>query len=79
MYHKRHNLVRAAVAKELRIERYSPYEEKERIAENDSTRRIDIIAVNEDATTGITSDPTIRFETTIGQDDEFNIEKRNKI
>lgn len=73
---KRHNLVRTAIAEELRKKGYTTYEEKECIAENGSTRRIDIIAINENTKTGIVLDPTIRFEINIEQDEEVNVEKR---
>ncbi|KAJ6634838.1 hypothetical protein Bhyg_13418 [Pseudolycoriella hygida] len=59
---KRHNLIRTAIADELRKKGYVTYEEKECIAENGTTRRIDIIAINEKTKTAIVLDPTVRFD-----------------
>lgn len=73
---KRHNLIRSAIAEALRKKGYTVYEEKECIAEDGTTRRIDIIAINEISKTAIVLDPTVRFETSNQQDEEVNLEKQ---
>lgn len=77
----RHNIVRSTYAYEIRkkgCKTYDVYEEKECIADDGSTRRVDILAIDEKTKSGIILDPTIRFETSLNQDLEVDVEKKAK-
>ncbi|KAJ4435728.1 hypothetical protein ANN_18345 [Periplaneta americana] len=58
----KHHLVRFKIAAALRNKGWIVEEEISCLAENGSTRRVDILAYNADTKQGIIVDPTIRFE-----------------
>ena len=76
----RHHRVRSLIAQALREKHLTVHEEVPGIADNGSTRRIDIglIAITPDASTALILDPTVRFEKHADQPIEDNsLEKRN--
>ena len=72
----RHHKIRSTIARALQKNGYTTYEEVHGIAENGSVRRIDIIAFKPGASEGYIIDPTIRFESHIGQAEEVDAEKK---
>jgi uncharacterized protein YaaW (UPF0174 family) len=76
LINKRHNDVRKIIADELRKLELEVYEEVNCTSESGSTRRIDIIAIDRKNNKGWIVDPTVRFETTIGQPKEVDEEKK---
>ncbi|KAL1452451.1 hypothetical protein WDU94_006682 [Cyamophila willieti] len=72
----RHNTVRSLIAKELG-KQYEVYEEVSGLADDGSTRRIDIIAIDRKKERRIIVDPTVRFERDANQPQDVNEEKRN--
>ncbi|KAJ4449783.1 hypothetical protein ANN_01187 [Periplaneta americana] len=71
----RHHAIRTKLADALRKLKYTVYEEVHGTADNGSNRRIDIIAISESLSQGMTIDPTIRFETYKGQPEDVHEEK----
>ncbi|KAJ4427380.1 hypothetical protein ANN_25001 [Periplaneta americana] len=71
----RHHLVRSKIAAALRNKGWIVEEEISGLAENGSTRRVDILAYNAD----IIVDPTIRFEVECHQSAEVHLEKKSKM
>ena len=69
----RHHKIRSLIANNLKENKFEVHEEVHGLEENGSTRRIDIIAIQN--STGTIFDPTIRFETDINQPQEINKEK----
>ncbi|KAJ4451057.1 hypothetical protein ANN_02494 [Periplaneta americana] len=72
----RHHLVRSKIAAALRNKGWI-VEEISCLAENGSTRRVDILAYNADTKQGIIVDPTIRFEVGCHQSAEVHLEKKS--
>ncbi len=72
----RHHAVRSAIADELRKKGWKVVEEIHCIAKGGSNRRLDILAYNQETKLGTVIDPTIRFETSLNQPGEVDIEKR---
>ncbi|KAJ4437061.1 hypothetical protein ANN_17196 [Periplaneta americana] len=72
----RHHLVRSKIAAALRTKGWI-VEEISCLAENGSTRRVDILAYNADTKQGIIVDPTIRFEVGCHQSAEVHLEKKS--
>lgn len=73
----RHHLVRSKIAAALRTKGWIVEEEISCLAENGSTRRVDILAYNADTKQGIIVDPTIRFEVECHQSAEVHLEKKS--
>ncbi|KAJ4436285.1 hypothetical protein ANN_18916 [Periplaneta americana] len=73
----RHHLVRSKIAAALRNKGWIVEEEISCLAENGSTRRVDILAYNADTKQGIIVDPTIRFEVGCHQSAEVHHEKKS--
>ncbi|KAJ4448580.1 hypothetical protein ANN_10599 [Periplaneta americana] len=73
----RHHLVRSKIAAALRNKGWIVEEEISCIAENGSTRRVDILAYNADTKQGIIVDPTIRFEVECHQSAKVHLEKKS--
>ncbi|KAJ4426743.1 hypothetical protein ANN_26542 [Periplaneta americana] len=73
----RHHLVRSKIAAALRNKGWIVEEEISFLAENWSTRRVDILAYNADTKQGIIVDPTIRFEVECHQSAEVHLEKKS--
>lgn len=76
---KRHNIVRTLLANSLRSKGLEVYEEVHCLADGDSNRRIDIIAINRQKASADIVDPTIRFEVSLNQPNEVDLEKKKKI
>ena len=72
----RHHRVRSMMAQALRDEGYTVYEEVPGLANSGSNRRIDIIAFKPPSKNGFILDPTVRFETSLIQPEEIDIEKQ---
>ncbi|KAJ4426653.1 hypothetical protein ANN_26451 [Periplaneta americana] len=72
----RHHLIRSRIAAALRNKGWIE-EEISCLAENGSTRRVDILAYNADTKQGIIVDPTIRFEVECHQSAEVHLEKKS--
>lgn len=75
---KRHNDVRTILATHLRDKGFEIHEEIIGISQQDSLRRIDIIAIDRKKNSAFIIDPTVRFEATLDQPNLVNDEK-NKI
>jgi hypothetical protein len=73
----RHHNIRAAIANELRGKGLEVYEEVTCTGENDSVRRVDIIAINRSLKKGYIIDPTVRYENDESQAELTDIEKRS--
>ncbi|KAJ4446717.1 hypothetical protein ANN_13414 [Periplaneta americana] len=73
----RHHLVRSKIAVALRNKGWIVEEEISWLAENGSTRRVDILAYNADTKQGIIVDNTIRFEVECHQSTEVHLEKKS--
>ncbi|KAJ4443032.1 hypothetical protein ANN_04682 [Periplaneta americana] len=73
----RHHLVRSKIAAALRTKGWIVGEEISCLAENGSTRRVDILAYNADTKQGIIVDPTVRFEVGCHQSAEVHLEKKS--
>ncbi|KAJ4450631.1 hypothetical protein ANN_02060 [Periplaneta americana] len=73
----KHHLVRSKIAAALRNKGWIVEEEISCLAENGSTRRVDILAYNADTKQGIIVDPTIRFEVECHQSAEVHHEKKS--
>ncbi|KAJ4436038.1 hypothetical protein ANN_18665 [Periplaneta americana] len=73
----RHHLVRSKIAAALRTKGWIVEEEISCLAENGSTRRVDILAYNAATKQGIIVDPTIRFEVGCHQSAEVHLEKKS--
>ena len=71
-----HHRVRAALAQSLGREGWKVYEELHVISEQDSNRRIDIVAINKTSMKGLILDPTVRFERDSNQAVQVNQEKK---
>lgn len=73
----RHNKMRSIIASELKSHGWTVFEEVDCIADQGSTRRIDILAFNK-SKKGYIIDPTIRFESNNPQHaSDVDIEKRS--
>ncbi|KAJ4448437.1 hypothetical protein ANN_10453 [Periplaneta americana] len=73
----RHHLIRSKIAAALRNKGWIVEDEISYLAENGSTRRVDILAYNADTKQGIIVDPTIRFEVECLQSAEVHLEKKS--
>ena len=73
----RHHHIHLLIAQALHEKHLPVHEEVPGIADNSSTRRVDIIATTPDASAPIILDPTVRFESYADQPIEVNLEKRN--
>ncbi|KAJ4433368.1 hypothetical protein ANN_15627 [Periplaneta americana] len=73
----RHHLIRSKIAAALRNKGWIVEEEISCLAENGSTRRVDILAYNADTKQGITVDPMIRFEVGCHQSAEVHLGKKS--
>jgi len=73
----RHHKIRKIIADSLRNCGLEVYEEVHGLANDGSSRRIDIIAINRKSNSGTIIDPTIRVETHLSQPEEVHIEKSN--
>ena len=73
---KRHNVIRSILANELRRKAFEVHEEVQCLAEDESTRRIDIIVINRHKSEAEILDPTIRFERSSSQPREVDLEKK---
>ena len=71
----RHHQIRSTIAGALRKNDYTVYEEVHGISSDGSCRRIDILAIPPDSTSGYILDPTVRFESNIHQPNEVHAEK----
>ena len=74
---KRHNIIRTMIADALRATGLEVHEEVHCVAENESHRRIDIIAIDRKRNTAEIIDPTVRFETSSCQPVDVDSEKKN--
>lgn len=73
---KRHNIIRSLLAAALRNKGLEVYEEVHCLADQDSVRRIDIIAINRKKSVAEIIDPTIRFEQSKAQPMDVDKEKK---
>ncbi|KAJ4441157.1 hypothetical protein ANN_11008 [Periplaneta americana] len=73
----RHHLVRSKIAAALRNKGWIVEEEISCLAENGSTRQVDILAYNADTKQGIIVDRTIRSEVECHQSAEVHLEKKS--
>ena len=73
----RHHRIRSRIASSLAEKNWEVHEEIHCVAENGSTRRIDIIAIDKVKRIGYIIDPTVRFETSIDQPSQIDQEKKN--
>ncbi|KAJ4449165.1 hypothetical protein ANN_00561 [Periplaneta americana] len=73
----RHHLIRSKIAAALRNKDRIVEEEISCLAENGSTRLVEILAYNADTKQGIIVDPTIRFEVGCHQSAEVHHEKKS--
>ncbi|KAJ4434815.1 hypothetical protein ANN_23386 [Periplaneta americana] len=73
----RHHLIRSKIAAALRNNGWIVEEEISCLAENGSTRRLDILAYNADTKQGIIVDLRIRFEVGCHQSAEVHHEKKS--
>ena len=64
------------LANSLRSKGLEVYEEVHCLADGDSNRRIDIIAINRQKASADIVDPTIRFEVSLNQPNEVDLEKK---
>ena len=71
----RHHKIRSSIAKALRDSGFKVYEEVHGLSTCGSSRRIDMIAFNNNKM-GYIIDPTVRFETSKNQPDDVNNEKK---
>ena len=71
----RHHAIRELIAKNL-LPTFEVHQEVHCIAEQGSSRRVDIIAIDREKDTAIIIDPTVRFETGENQPLEVNEEKK---
>ncbi|KAJ4442577.1 hypothetical protein ANN_04164 [Periplaneta americana] len=72
----RHHKVRSSIATTLRKAKWEVYEEVHCLAENGSTRRADIIAIDLRNQRSLILDPTVRFEKDDQQANNVNDEKK---
>ncbi|KAJ4427832.1 hypothetical protein ANN_25611 [Periplaneta americana] len=73
----RHHKVRSSIATTLRKAKWEVYEEVHCLAENGSTRRADIIAIDRRNQRNLILDPTVRFEEDDQQANNVNDEKKS--
>ncbi|KAJ4434089.1 hypothetical protein ANN_16409 [Periplaneta americana] len=73
----RHHKVRSSIATTLRKAKWEVYEEVHCLAENGSTRRADIIAIDRRNQRSLILDPTVRFEKDDQQANNVNDEKKS--
>ena len=73
---KRRNVIRSILTNELRRKAFEVHEEVQCLAEDESTRRIDIIVFNRHKSEAEILDPTIRFERSSSQPREVDLEKK---
>ncbi|KAJ4447137.1 hypothetical protein ANN_09138 [Periplaneta americana] len=73
----RHHKVRSSIATTLRKAKWEVYEEVHCLAENGSTRRADIIAIDRRNQRSLILDPTVRFEKDDQQANNVNNEKKS--
>lgn len=74
--HVRHNKMVTIMAKTLRESKWKIVEEFACLSDNGSSRRVDIIAYNEDTRNGYILDPTVRYENGLLQPQEVDEEKK---
>ncbi|KAJ4445957.1 hypothetical protein ANN_12643 [Periplaneta americana] len=77
MRNNRHHKVRSSIATTLRKAKWEVYEEVHCLAENGSTRRADIIAIDRRNQRSLILDPTVRFEKDDQQANNVNNEKKS--
>lgn len=75
---KRHNSIRSLLAAALRGKGLEVHEEVHCLADEGSSRRIDIIAINRSKMEAEIIDPTVRFEINSVQPLEVDAEKKNR-
>jgi len=73
----RHHTIRSLIADYLKKSGLEVFEEIHCIAENESNRRVDIIALDWKKHIGYIIDPTIRLENSLNQSIEVDTEKKN--
>ncbi|KAJ4429566.1 hypothetical protein ANN_21735 [Periplaneta americana] len=73
----RHHKVRSSIATTLRKAKWEVYEEVHCLAENGSTRRVEIIAIDRRNQRSLILDPTVRFEKDDQQANNVNDEKKS--
>ncbi|KAJ4438880.1 hypothetical protein ANN_14833 [Periplaneta americana] len=71
----RHHRIRSMIAEQFRPINYQVFEEVHGLADNGSTRRIDMIAIPPNNNNGYIIDPTVRFEKQKSQPEDVNREK----
>jgi hypothetical protein len=73
----RHHEVRSIIAKHLRKQGWTVFEEVTCLMEGGSSKRVDIWCYNESTNEGYILDPTVRLETSAQQPQEVDIEKKS--
>lgn len=73
----RHHRVRSAIASFLRSKKWQVYEEVHCLSTEDSTRRVDIVAIDPKNKNGYVLDPTVRFENSLEQAEAVDREKQD--
>ncbi|KAJ4434582.1 hypothetical protein ANN_23144 [Periplaneta americana] len=68
----RHHRIRSMIAEQFRSINFQVFEEVHGLADNGSTRRIDIIAIPPNNNNGYIIDPTVRFEKQKSQPEDRN-------
>ena len=73
----RHHTIRSAIATAIAKTGLETYEEVHCLGVDSSNRRVDIIAIDRKKEYGYIIDPTVRFESRVGQAEEINVEKKD--
>lgn len=73
----RHHSIRHMIANSLRDHGFTVHEEVSGLATDGSNRRIDMIAFQPASKQGLILDPTVRFESHVGQPEEVDAEKKS--
>ncbi|KAJ4432423.1 hypothetical protein ANN_21042 [Periplaneta americana] len=73
----RHHRIRSMIAEQFRSINFQVFEEVHGLADNGSTRRIDMIAIPLNNNNGYIIDPTVRFEKQRSQPEDVNREKND--
>ncbi|KAJ4428144.1 hypothetical protein ANN_24158 [Periplaneta americana] len=73
----RHHRIRSMIAEQFRSINFQVFEEVHGLADNGSTRRIDMIAIPPNNNNGYIIDPTVRFEKQKSQPEDVNREKND--